>query len=150
MITTGEIEGFNKRFDVVSAFIEHDGQILLLHRQDHKPQGNTWAVVAGKVDAGEALDAAIVREIGEELGLTFATTDVRHFESYNVRYDEYDFAYHVFHLPVEAKPEVKLNLDEHKDYRWITPRDALTLPLIQDEDYCIKRFYNIDSNPLVR
>jgi hypothetical protein len=42
MISKTEIKNFNKRFDVVSAFIEHEGQILMLHRQDHKPQGNTW------------------------------------------------------------------------------------------------------------
>ena len=39
MISTAEIENFNKKFDVVSVFVEHDGKILLLHRQDHKPQG---------------------------------------------------------------------------------------------------------------
>ena len=39
--------------DVVSVFIEHNGKILLLHRQDHKPQGNTWAMLAGKVDKSD-------------------------------------------------------------------------------------------------
>ena len=50
MISRTKLENFNKKFDVVSVFIEHDGEILLLHRQDHKPQGNTWAMPAGKVN----------------------------------------------------------------------------------------------------
>ena len=53
MISRNKIENFNKKFDVVSVFIEHNGKILLLHRQDHKPQGNTWAMLAGKVDKSD-------------------------------------------------------------------------------------------------
>ena len=46
---------FSSEFDVASCFVEHDGEILLLHRQDHKPEGNTWGVPAGKVDEGEEI-----------------------------------------------------------------------------------------------
>ncbi|MEI6118972.1 MAG: hypothetical protein WCP92_07315 [bacterium] len=32
---------FNPKFEVVSCFVEYKNEILLLLRQDHKPQPNT-------------------------------------------------------------------------------------------------------------
>ena len=144
MISRTELPEFKKRFDVVSVFIEHDGEILLLHRQDSKPQGNTWAIVAGKVDEGEEFADAIVREVKEEIGIDIERADLNFHESYFVRYDDYDFTYHVFHLPVSSKPELVISEAEHKDHAWKTPQDALLMDLIQDEDSCIKWFYGIE------
>jgi 8-oxo-dGTP diphosphatase len=143
MISRNKIENFNKKFDVVSVFIEHEGEILLLHRQDNKPQGNTWAMVAGKVNNGEQLIDALVREVQEEIGLKVSPQDYKYFEGYYVRYPGYDYVYHVYHLPLKKKPVLDINLKEHKDHQWIKPEDALKLNLIQDEDSCIKWFYNI-------
>ena len=144
MISKTEIKNFNKKFDVVSVFVEHDGKILLLHRQTHKPQGNTWGIVAGKVDQSENFLDAITRETEEEIGLKIKSEDLKYFERYYVRYSEYDFTYHVYHLSLKEKPDINLNFNEHKDYLWVNPKDALELELIQDEDSCIKWFYNIN------
>jgi len=35
-------ENFTPKFEVVSCFVEYKQEILLLQRQDYKPQGNTW------------------------------------------------------------------------------------------------------------
>ena len=143
MISRTEPDNFKKKFDVVSVFIEHGEEVLLLHRQDHKPQGNTWAMVAGKVDEGEDLLAAMVREVEEEIGLKTNLENYKYFEGYYVRYPGYDYIYHVYHLPFEDRPEINLNTKEHKDHIWIKPEEALKLDLIQDEDTCIKWFYKI-------
>jgi ADP-ribose pyrophosphatase YjhB (NUDIX family) len=66
MLYTNKPEVFDPKFDVVSCFVEYKGKILLLHRQDHKPQGNTYGVPAGKVDAGEDIWTTVRREIEEE------------------------------------------------------------------------------------
>ena len=144
MISRTEIQNFNKKFDVVSVFIDHGMDTLLLHRQDNKPQGNTWAMVAGKVDEGESLSQALSREVEEEIGLKFKSDDFKFFESYYVRYPEYDYIYHVFHLPLNKRPTLQLNLTEHKDFQWVSPHTALDLPLIQYEDLCIKWFYGLE------
>jgi 8-oxo-dGTP pyrophosphatase MutT (NUDIX family) len=144
MLSRIPIKDFKKKYDIVSAFIEHDGEILLLLRQDHKPQGNTWAMPAGKVNVGEDMLDALVREIEEEIGVKTKREDYKFHESYYIRYPEYDNMYHVYHLLVKEKPEIILGLDEHKDYKWITPAESLRLNLIQDEDMSIKYFYNID------
>jgi len=144
MISRDEIQNFNKKFDVVSVFMDHNGETLLLHRQDGKPQGNTWAMLAGKVDVGEDLLDALIREVYEEIGLKTNREDYEYFEKYYVRYPEYDYLYHVYHLAAKDRPNINLNLKEHKDIKWIKPKDALNLDLIQDEDVCIKWFYNLE------
>jgi len=143
MISRNILDNFNKKFDVVSVFIEHDGEILLLHRQDHKPQGNTWAMPAGKVDNGEDLIDALSREVEEEIGLKTDLREYKYIEGYYVRHSGYDLIYHTYHMKVPEKPKLNLNLNEHKDFVWIKPKEALNLNLIEDEDMCIKWFYNI-------
>lgn len=143
MISKTEPENFKKKFDVVSVFIECAGEILLLHRQDHKPQGNTWAMLAGKVDENEDLLSALIREVEEEIGLKTNPKDYNYFEGYYVRYPGYDYIYHVYHLLFDNKPKIDLNTKEHKNYIWVKPKDALKMDLIQDEDTCIKWFYKI-------
>ena len=50
---------------VVSAYIVHDGKVLLVH---HKKL-NTWPPVGGHVELDEDTDTALIREIEEEAGL---------------------------------------------------------------------------------
>ena len=143
MIYDSEPENFNPEFEVVSCFIEHSGEILLLLRQDHKPEGNTWGVPAGKVNKGEEPLDNILREITEETGLEIASSQISYFCKVYVRYPAYDFVYHIFHSKLEGKKEVKINPDEHKEFRWAHPENALGFPLIQDLDACIRLFYKI-------
>lgn len=144
MISKTPIENFKKKFDVVSVFIECDGEILLLHRQDHKPQGNTWAMVAGKVDQSENLVQAMVRETEEEIGLVIKPEELKYFACYYLRYPDYDYLYHIYHLSLSTKPTLTINFKENKDHCWLTPKEALKMDLIPDEDSCIKWSYNID------
>ena len=135
---------FNSRFDIVSCFLESEGRILLLHRQDHKPQGDTWGVPAGKVDGSETPEEAIMREISEEIGHKLPWEKLAAFRKVYVRYPDYDFVYHIFHLSLTSVPAITINHKEHKAYSWVTPREALLMDLIPDEDACIKLYYGID------
>jgi 8-oxo-dGTP pyrophosphatase MutT (NUDIX family) len=101
-------------------------------------------MVAGKVDQGENLTQALIREVEEEIGLVVRPDDLKYFAGYYVRYPNYDYLYHIYHLSLSEKPVLNVNKDEHKDYRWITPKEALKLDLILDEDSCIKWSYNIE------
>lgn len=144
MISKTKLKNFKEKFEIVSSFVEHDGYFLVLHRQSHKPQGNTWGVPAGKVHKNDIdLKQALSREILEETGLIFDSNNLNYFESYFVRYDDYDFIYHIFNIKLDMKPNIVLSPDEHKDYKWIKPEDAFKLDLIQDEDFCIKNYYKI-------
>ncbi len=45
------------------------GRILLTKRPEHLHQGGLWEFPGGKLDPGETIGQALVREIREELGL---------------------------------------------------------------------------------
>ena len=54
---------------VAAALIRVDGQVLMQRRKRGKAHGGLWEFPGGKVEVGESPEAALVREIGEELGL---------------------------------------------------------------------------------
>jgi ADP-ribose pyrophosphatase YjhB (NUDIX family) len=43
---------------------------LLMVRRGHGPAGGSWSVPGGRIEQGETAAEAIVREVGEETGLT--------------------------------------------------------------------------------
>ncbi|HEX2381106.1 MAG TPA: NUDIX domain-containing protein [Acidimicrobiales bacterium] len=52
----------------VGAVVVEDGQLLLI-RRGHGPAAGFWSVPGGRVEAGELLAEAVVRELAEETGL---------------------------------------------------------------------------------
>jgi len=131
---------FASRFEVVSCFCDFEGRFLALQRAKTKPQGSTWGVPAGKIDPGEPALTAITREAKEEAGLDIVP---QFFQTLYVRYDTYDFIYHIFSTELLEQPKIILNATEHQDYRWVTPEESLELPLIPDMDECIRLFYRL-------
>lgn len=134
---------FEPRFNIVSCFVEHDGYFVLLHRPIQKSQGGKWGVPAGKIDGGETELQAMVREMKEETGLEIQTESLKFFTKLFVRYPDYDFGYTMFLLVADVRPEIVLSSIEHHDYRWVTPTEALEMPLVDDLDGCIKMFYQV-------
>ena len=54
---------------VAVALVDGDGRVLLQQRRHGKRHGGLWEFPGGKVEPGEAPEQALVREIGEELGI---------------------------------------------------------------------------------
>ena len=51
------------------ALIDRDGRVLLAQRPDGKSMAGLWEFPGGKVEVGETPEAALIRELEEELGI---------------------------------------------------------------------------------
>ena len=56
--------------DVVCGLFVRDGRVLIVQRRPGGRHGGYWEFPGGKVEAGEAPEDSLVRELVEELGVT--------------------------------------------------------------------------------
>ena len=54
---------------VAVALIDVDGRVLIAQRPEGKKMAGLWEFPGGKVDPGETPEAALIREVKEELGI---------------------------------------------------------------------------------
>ncbi len=55
---------------VAAALVDADGRVLVQQRPPGKPMAGLWEFPGGKLDSGETPEAALARELNEELGIT--------------------------------------------------------------------------------
>ncbi|MGE3746423.1 MAG: (deoxy)nucleoside triphosphate pyrophosphohydrolase, partial [Sphingomonadaceae bacterium] len=53
--------------------VDADGRVLVQQRAPGKPMAGLWEFPGGKIEQGELLEAALVRELSEELGISTET-----------------------------------------------------------------------------
>jgi len=61
---------------VAAALIDGEGRVLVQQRPPGKPMAGLWEFPGGKVEPGEVPEAALVRELEEELGIALARDDL--------------------------------------------------------------------------
>ena len=54
---------------VAVALVDVDGRVLIAQRPDGKSMAGLWEFPGGKVELGELPEAALIRELDEELGI---------------------------------------------------------------------------------
>ncbi|BAP90194.1 NUDIX family pyrophosphatase [Burkholderiales bacterium GJ-E10] len=72
----------------VGVLVRGDGAVLLADRPEGKPYAGYWEFPGGKIEPGESVEAALARELHEELGL-----HVRASEPWTVIEHDYPHAY---------------------------------------------------------
>ncbi|MGH2410287.1 MAG: NUDIX domain-containing protein, partial [Chloroflexota bacterium] len=111
---------------VVTAFLEHDGKILLLRRSDRvRTFQGRWAGVSGSIDPGRSPEQQARVEIFEETGLV--DVDVRLAAAGEpLPVNDPDGArrwlVHPFRFRVLQPERIRLNW-ENAEARWIDPSD---------------------------
>ena len=104
------------KVDVVAAIIRRDDKILITQRHDHVHLPGLWEFPGGKVEPEESFEAALEREIREELGVRIAVGDV--FFSVGHDYPTKSVRLHFFNCTIiEGEPQA---LDV-ADLRWVSP-----------------------------
>ena len=56
------------------ALVDADGRVLLAHRPPGRQWPGLWEFPGGKVEPGETPEAALIRELAEELGIDVAAS----------------------------------------------------------------------------
>ncbi len=59
---------------VAAALVDADGRVLLQQRPPGKQMAGLWEFPGGKVEPGETPEAALIRELDEELGISVAAS----------------------------------------------------------------------------
>lgn len=106
-----------KHIEVVAAIIVHDGKILATQRGYGNYKGS-WEFPGGKIEPGEAPEAALVREIHEELAADIKVGP----KLITVDYDYPEFSMTMQCFVCTLASDMKLL--EHSDARWLD-RDEL-------------------------
>lgn len=137
---------FKPCVEIAAIYIEHDGQILILHRQNTKAEGNKWGIPGGKIEKNETPLQAVIRETKEETGFDISKQTIETLKTVYIEYNEKNhFVYHTFRTQLQENPgDVKINSNEHKGFTWVKPIEALKMDLLKDEDTCIMKDYFLE------
>jgi 8-oxo-dGTP diphosphatase len=71
------------------ALVDIDGRVLLAQRPEGKPMAGLWEFPGGKVKGGETPEAALIRELVEELGIDVTESCLSPFTFASHRYPDF-------------------------------------------------------------
>lgn len=112
-----------KSIEVVAAIIVYQDKILCVQRgpskYDYISLKNEFP--GGKVESGETNEAALTREIKEELHMNVSVDS--HYLTVNHTYPDFKITMHSF---ICSSATDELNLTEHVDFKWLR-KDELGL-----------------------
>jgi len=121
---------------VGALFIRPDGKVLLgLRAPSKKVWPRHWDTIGGRVEDGESLDGALIREVQEEVGVT--PTEFRLIATVKERQPEIhgDALHHVYAVTRWQGGDPANVCDEHTDLKWFSIDDMRLLTNIVDADY---------------
>ena len=112
-------------FVVAAALIDAEGRVLLAQRPEGKAMAGLWEFPGGKLEDGETPEAALCRELYEELQITAREQDLEPFSFVS-------FDYPAFHLFMPLYKLVSWDGDpvsvEGQAFEWVHPPDLMTYP----------------------
>lgn len=111
---------------VAVAMIDADGRILLAQRPPGKKLAGLWEFPGGKVNDGETPEAALVRELKEELGVDTAASCLAPFTFASHSYDEFHLLMPLYVCRVwEGDPAPQ----EGQQLAWVRPAKMAEYPM---------------------
>ena len=120
--------------DVVAALIWEGDRFLACQRPVNKARALLWEFVGGKVEPGESLQAALIRECREELDITVEPKDV--FMEVIHEYPDLTVRLTLFNAVIaEGVPKAL----EHNDIRWIATAEIDGLDFCPADEEILER-----------
>lgn len=109
-----------KLVEVVAAIIANDNKFLCVQRGESKLPyiSKKFEFPGGKIENGETNEAALIREISEELSLEIHS--LKHFLTVEHSYPDFKITMHSYKCKAD---DPILKLSEHIDFKWRTPNE---------------------------
>lgn len=118
---------------IAGGILIRDGVLLLGRRALHKRVcPGLWDIVGGHVEAGETAEQALVRELGEEIGVV--PEAMSRIGSLSLVDGTEAYELHVFRVDAWTGEPVLAD-DEHSELRWFTVAEAAALPDLAAGEY---------------
>jgi len=114
----------------VGAVVLHQDRILLI-RRGKEPARGQWAIPGGRVELGETMHAAVIREIMEETSVSIRPGELVYFFE-TIQPDpegRIQFHYAIFDFMAEYLAGEPTPRDDALDARWVSATDVQTYNL---------------------
>ncbi len=108
------------------ALIDPDGRVLLAERPAGKSMAGLWEFPGGKVDPGETPEAALIRELEEELGIDVEASCLAPFTFASHAYAEFHL---LMPLYVCRKWQGIVTAREGQRLKWVRPSQLTDYPM---------------------
>lgn len=108
------------RLVLVAAVVlmDGDGRILIAKRPEGRMLAGLWEFPGGKVEQGELPEAALVRELAEELGIAVEDADLRPLTFVSHSYPEFHL---LMPLYLCRRWRGDITAYEGQDFAWVAP-----------------------------
>ena len=108
------------------ALIDVDGRVLLAQRPEGKSMAGLWEFPGGKVEPGETPEAALIRELQEELGIGTWASCLAPLTFASHSYADFHLLMPLFACRKwEGTPQPK----ENQALKWVRARDLRDYPM---------------------
>ena len=111
---------------VACALVDGDGRVLVAERPDGKNMAGLWEFPGGKVETGETPEAALIRELKEELSIDVTAACLAPLSFASHAYDDFHL---LMPLYVCRKWDGQIAPLEGQNTKWLRPRDLFDLPM---------------------
>lgn len=112
-------------FVVAAALIDGEGRVLLARRPEGKAMAGLWEFPGGKLEAGETPEAALCRELQEELQIEAEENDLKPFSFASFDYPDFHLFMPLYILVSWKGEPVPL---EGQAFDWVRPSDLASYP----------------------
>ena len=118
-------------FEVVTCFIKHKNEYLVLQRGRKDAQFGLWGIPGGKLDQGEAPEKGLSREIFEETGIIISEESFQLLnKAHSVNPFDGSYLLYLYFVELKRKPKILINSDEHLNYKWVDMNNFEKLELL--------------------
>ena len=108
------------------ALIDRDGRVLIAQRPEGKSMAGLWEFPGGKVEPGETPEAALIRELHEELGIGTWQSCLAPLTFASHGYDNFHLLMPLYACRKwEGIPVSK----ENQALKWVLPKDLRNIPM---------------------